>query len=235
MPMPKAMRNRSKQLPGIEPLCCPACDKPVTVLGQWSPHSEKWWLCKECSIQYRYPLEMMKLSPEGEWDFVEGVTQEQLNYRAEMWIEVETITTKRKKIRKGVMKSLEHLMVKQLAFIKDLPEDLQLNWERQLRTIGQWKESARVFLLEAKQISMPFCERCGEVHTHQYNEKIGGFKPQCRYCDAKTSVETFWRLRKIFEGQDDETILDGIEKSHPHLFQLGVLPDYWFELKRGQS
>lgn len=230
--MPKAMRNHAQPtLPGIEPLCCPACDAPVRVLGQWSPHSEKWWLCKECSIQYRYPAELQQLSPEGEWVWVEGVTQEQLTYRAEMWIEVENITTNRKKIRKGVMKSLEHLMTKQLAFIKDLPPDLQLNWERQLRTIGQWKESARVFLLEAKQLSMPFCERCGAAHDHRYN-KVGGFKPQCHHCNAKTSVETFWRMRAIFAGQDDETILDSIEKSHPHLFTLGVLPDYWFELKR---
>jgi hypothetical protein len=48
-------------------------------------------------------------------------------------------------------------------------------------------------------------------------------------------VESFWRNRGIFQDKDPESILDRIKQSHPELFTLGVLPDYWFILERGTT
>jgi len=42
---------------------------------------------------------------------------------------------------------------------------------------------------------------------------------------------SFWNNRGIFGGDDDETILDRIQRAYPGLFENGVMPERWFELR----
>lgn len=230
MPLPKVAKKQTKPLPGITPLACPACDKPTLLLGQWSAHNEKYWLCKECSIEYRWQDELWVCSADGKWNWASEPTQEQLVERVEKMGAIHDLVTVRKKVRQQVMKSLEHLMVKQLAFIKDLPPELQLTWERQLRSNEKWIKSKESFLLQAKQLAIPLCRRCGSIHDNRYKH-TAGFMDYCRECEGKVSVENFFRNKGIFGNDDDETILDRIQKSHQWVFDIGVLPDYWYALK----
>jgi len=77
--------------------------------------------------------------------------------------------------------------------------------------------------------AMPICNRCGAVHDHQF-EQLGGYQAYCQHCDDLNTVEMFYRLRVIFGDSDTEDILDRIQRSHPALFERGVLPDYWYAL-----
>jgi hypothetical protein len=78
-----------------------------------------------------------------------------------------------------------------------------------------------------RQLSMPVCERCGRLHD---NWNIGDYGAYCQRCDDELHAETLFKMRKIFAGDDVETIMDRIYISHRGLFERGVLPGYWFKL-----
>lgn len=61
----------------------------------------------------------------------------------------------------------------------------------------------------------------------------GPFTSKCKVCEAKARVESFARLglHLIHPEWDDEDWLDALQKTIPEAFELGLLPDYWFELK----
>lgn len=64
----------------------------------------------------------------------------------------------------------------------------------------------------------------------------GPFKTYCEVCQAKREVESLLRLdiSVIHPDWDDEAWLDALYKTMRPAFDLGVLPDYWYELRRGQ-
>ena len=78
-------------------------------------------------------------------------------------------------------------------------------------------------------VSLPLCARCGAAHDRR--TLSGDAATYCQHCDDLNAVESFWKYRGIFGSDDDETILDRIQKSHPGLFERGVLPDLWFLLQ----
>jgi len=85
----------------------------------------------------------------------------------------------------------------------------------------------------ARQLEMPVCPRCGMPHGRVYTS-LGGlvdYETYCQRCEDELAVETLWRLRGIWQGADDEDLLDKFYKRSPELFERGVLPNYWFELK----
>jgi hypothetical protein len=78
-------------------------------------------------------------------------------------------------------------------------------------------------------LTLPFCERCGAAHNRTF-KYTSGYMPYCQDCEDRVQVETYWRIRGVFGGDDVEAVLDRIQTASPHLFERGVLPDYWFEL-----
>lgn len=60
----------------------------------------------------------------------------------------------------------------------------------------------------------------------------GPFRSLCPVCDARKSVAVLVDMAdKLHPGWDDEDWLDALSRSHPRLFELGVLPDAWFEVR----
>jgi hypothetical protein len=77
------------------------------------------------------------------------------------------------------------------------------------------------------QLDIPICHRCGRVHDRML---IHTYASYCQQCDDEWTVEMFFEARnKIFQG-DDEGALDRLYRSHPGLFERGVLPNLWFTL-----
>lgn len=62
----------------------------------------------------------------------------------------------------------------------------------------------------------------------------GPFFDLCPVCDARRQVEGHVRAAGWLHPEwDDEEWLDLLWKVMPEAFELGVLPGYWFELRRG--
>lgn len=61
----------------------------------------------------------------------------------------------------------------------------------------------------------------------------GPFTSKCKVCEAKARVESMagMGLKLIHPDWDDEDWLDALQKTIPEAFALGILPDYWFELR----
>lgn len=59
----------------------------------------------------------------------------------------------------------------------------------------------------------------------------GPFRRYCSVCDAKRDVEAVYSIIGIHPDWDDEQWLDSLQLTHPHAFALGVLPEYWFQLR----
>ena len=63
----------------------------------------------------------------------------------------------------------------------------------------------------------------------------GPFARECPVCEARHNVESLFRLAPgLVPGRDEEDWLDLAAKAYPEAFELGVLPEYWFELKYGR-
>jgi hypothetical protein len=90
---------------------------------------------------------------------------------------------------------------------------------------------------ETRQLAMPVCPRCGLPHVRLYTSLAGvvDYETYCLRCDEELTVESFWRMRKIWDGLDVEDLLDKFYRSHRDLFEHGTLPDYWFELMRKEA
>ncbi len=62
----------------------------------------------------------------------------------------------------------------------------------------------------------------------------GPFMKECPMCDARRQVEGHVRASSWLHREwDDEEWLDLLWKAMPEAFEFGVLPGYWFELRRG--
>jgi len=85
-----------------------------------------------------------------------------------------------------------------------------------------------------RQISMPFCPRCGAVHDRRYSH-VDDYQTYCQRCEDEQQVETLFRMKSILEqtvsSTEPEAILDYLYKRNPELFERNVLPDLWFILK----
>lgn len=61
----------------------------------------------------------------------------------------------------------------------------------------------------------------------------GPFLEECPTCKARREVERNVRAGSWLHPEwDDEEWLDLLFQVMPDAFELGVLPDYWFELRR---
>ena len=88
----------------------------------------------------------------------------------------------------------------------------------------------------------PYCE-CGEMRRQntigrssrrQLSLFGGPFFDLCPACEAKRAVDEHVRATSWLHSEwDDEEWLDLLWRVMPDAFELGVLPGYWFELRRG--
>ena len=82
----------------------------------------------------------------------------------------------------------------------------------------------------------PYCE-CGnrrEVAGLGSPGIFGGpFARYCAICENRRRVDSIIEMTSaIHPDWDDEEWLDALYRIMPKAFETGVLPDYWFELKR---
>lgn len=239
-------------LPGFDnrPIC-PTCKRPASVLGEWWPGSRKF-VCQACCHQLSSRMDEVcdinsknsvgvGLRPEPEY----APLRDLYHMRANMVFELAhgcmyTLADADEHGYLPCMKTDLHLAQANGGLGWKRAVDLSgIRWEckrcrNKLRYLTQVHQQAIHFrsrLRTANLITqaMPICRRCGELHDNQY-EHAGGYDTYCQRCNDLNSVETFYRMRAIFGNSDMEEIFDRIQKSHPHLFERGILPDYWFEL-----
>jgi len=61
----------------------------------------------------------------------------------------------------------------------------------------------------------------------------GPFARECPECNARREVESMVKATSwLHPDWDDEEWLDLLWRAVPEAFEVGVLPDYWFELRR---
>lgn len=88
----------------------------------------------------------------------------------------------------------------------------------------------------------PLCE-CGApreeyAFTRRPRGLFGGpFQSLCPVCEARRMVEdvTSPRWQAIHPDWGDEDWLDHLYRSFPEAFEVGVLPDYWYKLRRNTA
>jgi hypothetical protein len=222
---------------------CIGCKRPADLLGQWSPGNIAY-LCRECSIANPMPdifeekpstgkiritadssdadrytnvhmenmLDRLKRGCKltiADADPARGLPCESHEYPIDLNCRLCKREMKRhtRRITEGMHPALAGIRIRQhvpkVAYAK-------------LPTIRD-------------QMSLPICQRCGNVHNRRFGFN-DNYQPYCQSCDDKWSVESFYNHRGIFGGDDVEEIFDRIQRAEPGLFERGVLPDYWFEL-----
>ncbi|MBK8188862.1 MAG: hypothetical protein IPK79_00245 [Vampirovibrionales bacterium] len=63
----------------------------------------------------------------------------------------------------------------------------------------------------------------------------GPFRSHCEVCEAKLAVESIFKMaEKIHQDWNDEDWLEYCWQHRRELYDVGVLPDYWFTLKAVQ-
>lgn len=77
---------------------------------------------------------------------------------------------------------------------------------------------------------LPVCDRCGKL-VDVRNSWNGQYASRCARCEGELTVESLYSMQGIFGTLDDEEIFERVECSHPELFKIGVLPDYWYQLR----
>lgn len=110
--------------------------------------------------------------------------------------------------------------------------------ERLRPTTQNYKKGTAPALAYSAEDLYPYCE-CGRqrrVMMLGTPGLFGGpFGQYCEACEARREVESIFRMAPaIWPGRDEEDILDLLQRANPKAFELGVLPDYWFELRLRQ-
>lgn len=226
------MKPKQLVFPGFEAyepvwVCC-ICHQTATLFGQYSP-VHNWGVCRECSIKYPYPVELFVPSTRRNKD------KEPLMIDPEAPYEVLALRIGLDEmVRCSIDPTRESRpIVKYNITAKELRNPIRRS---RMHVYATWHRQAISSLSLPHQMQLPICERCGKVHDRLYELLPGraDYWSHCQRCNDELTVETFWRNRGIF-GQDDvESLLDRIYKSHPELFERGVLPDMWFQLMEDQ-
>lgn len=231
-------------LPGLDMRqLCPGCKKPASVLGQWMP-GNKAFLCRTCIEQYPMPDVLERADHKKAGLIVRREMTPELMAERERMVSMENSLYR---LRRGCIYTFNEwsrssgLPCEALDFtpFRDCPlcvKELR-NYTRRQRHEPEslaWLKRSQPRMLTTthgwvNQLPMPICEVCGQAHDHTYTH-VQGYAAKCQACEDEAAVQSFWRCRAIFGGDDPEVILDRIQKSHPGLFERGLLPDRWFEL-----
>lgn len=228
------------QLPLIPLLpVCPGCKREVHVLGQWHPWS-KHSLCRECSTRYPMPniyeSDRPRLYQDNTPILDDGralnVAMENALHRLGRGC---VLTLEQGMSREGLpcdpMKPNRVLYYECPRCVKDMKYETEIKRRgalHRLQRLGRNGLYAPERIARGYTLSMPFCDRCGAAHNERFAD--GEAKQYCQQCQDKITVETYYRLKTIFGGDDVEAIMDRIQAASPQLFERHILPDYWFEL-----
>jgi hypothetical protein len=83
---------------------------------------------------------------------------------------------------------------------------------------------------------VPECPVCGRVRDEfapAQDISLWGKPRQCQYCAMRGQMRSAFRLMFLSHPTwDDEDALDWLYQHYPQAFQLGILPNYWFEMRR---
>lgn len=244
-------------LPGVQHPICSGCKREVSVLAQWAPGS-RIYLCRECVTRYSAP-DVFVLH-----DNRIGAGLRQQPEHAKQREQYHSRLHALEEIQKGCVYTVADIdgqdnlpcMVNNDLFTLAHYGTSGRGWQRPIDASGCRMDCPRcqnrlryvieqrrqTILIKARMserigalhtISLPLCSRCGNAHDRR--TLSGDAAAYCQRCDDLNAVESFWNYRGIFGSDDDETILDRIQKSHPGLFERGVLPDAWFILRRKEQ
>jgi hypothetical protein len=217
------MIARQLSLPGVDMRpTCPLCGR-AALLGQYSP----LWphgLCRECSCRHPYPVEIFEHSDKSGDRTGLRIKMDAPDYLREHRIACDQML---KDAVRGYVD--DRPIVKFNLSMRELRNPMRRSRHDEYNQM----HAHAVKALSVRQISLNFCYRCGGVHDRSYEIMTDAvdYWSTCQRCEDEITVETFWRMRAIFGGDDDETILDRVQRSHPELFERGVLPDYWYQLR----
>lgn len=225
------MSVKQLELPGFdvapEYRCC-LCGEIKTLFGQVSP-IQRWAICRECSIEHPYPVELFvpstQRNAEKEPLMIDPDAPAEMRERRVMLDEMIRCAIAPSRLARPVVRF--NLSGLELRYPVRRSKNAQYN---------RWHKSAREKLTR-HQMSLPICRRCGAGHNRTM-ELLPGmvqYHDTCQRCADETTVESFFRHRGVFGGDDIEGIMDRLYASHRELFERGVLPDYWFELMRGAA
>lgn len=222
--MPKQL-----QLPGFEIVpeyrCC-LCNEVKTLFGQVSP-IQRWAICRECSLEHPYPVELFvpstRRNREREPLMIDPAPGPKMDTKRERRVMLDEM------IRCAIDPSrLARPVVKFNLSGLELRYPVRRSKARQYQ---RWHTAAKNALTR-HQMSLPICRRCGAGHDRKM-ELLPGmtqYHDTCQRCADEITIESFFRHRGIFGSDDVESIMDRVQNSHPELFERGVLPDYWFVL-----
>lgn len=218
--------TRQLALPGIDmrPVC-PSCGQPADVLGQYSP-LWPYAVCRDCSTRWPYRLNVLEPATESS-----KRTTHDNGFRIDPT--ASSADREWRIIVEGRLK--DAIRGCKLARGAGLEAKSPTCWhqghtepgcrlcERRVVASGAARYMGYLAGIE-HQTSLPVCQRCGCA------SELAGRYGFCQRCHDEMAVESLYRHRAIFGGDDDEAVLDRIYPAHKDLFDRGVLPDYWFRL-----
>lgn len=235
---------------------CMGCKRNVPFLGQWSP-ANKGYLCRECTLKFPAPMHIFDYGYKGRDVTIKQGCNDRvaLEYHVgmenalhrlksgcpytlaetdDLYLPCDQRDHEPRLDCKRCMKNYRDVLElsKYMSMTPAIAEHYQRMGGGQALRYRRMGTQADIALAN-RQISLPLCSRCGSGHNHSYGLKGGvdfDFHTHCQPCEDELSVEAFWNSRGIFENDDVEAIMDRIHRSHPELFEHGVLPDYWFKL-----
>lgn len=213
-------------LPGVDMRpTCTFCGEPG-ILGQYSP-LWPYLVCKECSQSEPYPIEVFEISDRSKdrsgLRIIADAPYDARERRA--WLDDIL-----KQAARGVLDDRD--VTKLNITYRDMRNPIRRSKEARYAV---WHSHAKHNLVQARQLSLPYCHRCGKVHDRRFEFGDRDFKSRCQHCDDLDTAETLWRNRKIFEGDDPETVMDRIFTAFPGLFERGIMPDFWFKMLRSSG
>lgn len=250
--MRHAKSTNNLPLPGFDvhlPIC-PGCKRAVPMLGQWSPTPSSAYLCRKCSIRYPMPDVFTPTDNSIGMGLLQGAehapSREQYHAHSQVLEE----------LAKGCIHTLDDVSAEDyLPCMQDddtwimnaygvsgrgWQRDIEVDFERTHRCrrcrnrlhyiVSQRQQSERWIAQHrdgtntAHTANLPVCHQCGTALKD-------GEETYCQQCVDEHTVMSFWNNRGIFGGDDDETILDRIQRAYPGLFENGVMPERWFELR----
>lgn len=213
-----------------EQYICRICQNPAQLFGQYT-HLMPWGVCRECSIKHPYPVELFVPSTRRNRDkeplMIDPDPSPEKSKLRDLRVQLDEM------LRCAVDPTrIERPIVKYNLSGLELRNPIRRSKAKQYNKMSAAADMALTY----RQVSLNYCTRCGCAHDRAYEMLPGmvDYWSKCQHCDDELAVETLWNMRGIFGADDDESILDRIQRSHPELFERGILPDYWFEL-RGRS
>lgn len=225
------MMARQLALFDMSPIC-PSCKQQVGVLGQWAP-GDRVYICHQCIEKIPLPDAFVLHDNSRGVGLVQDDSPASNRMREEYHKWINPLND----LRRGCVYTLNDIQNGYLPCNPVMGSECWANCRlcvARARIANRGGRYGRFGQSKPTTVEIPICHRCGNVHDNRYKH-THGYTTYCPRCDALNSVESFWRNRGIFQDKDPESILDRIKQSHPELFTLGVLPDYWFILERGTT